>query len=116
MNYAIELEIPLPPMPKKRPRVTARGTYMPPEYTEWKRDFGTHCRGVKPFGGVGFGISVRFVTATGRMRCDLDNALGAVLDALQDAGIIQNDRFAESIQASKAKGPGPAIVIAIWPE
>ena len=111
----ISLTIHLPPMAKARPRVTRRGTYMPKAYVEWKKRFGVMAH-TKPWYSVGFEcrIVTHFYTATGKCRCDLDNAHAACLDALQDARIIINDHLVKAGSYSIAKGP-ECIVIEIEP-
>lgn len=110
-RFIVDLEI--PPMPKKRPRVTRNGTFMPAEYVTWKEEV-----------GVLVVNAMRLVSAeafTGRIeldvtfhrkrmtvliletdnerhgRADIDNLLGAVMDAMQDAGVIDNDRDVTAI-------------------
>lgn len=84
----------LEPKAKARPRVTSRGTYMPEDYQDWRRRFVAavwdQWRG-EPFGH--FEVVITVATKTGRMRPDLDNVIGACLDALQDAGVVANDRM-----------------------
>lgn len=112
----LEFTIPVGPMAKARPRITRRGTYMPDHYTAWRRAFTAHCldQGVPDVVGP-FAIGVIFQTKNGRMRPDLDNAIGAVLDALQDAGIIANDSACDQLAAAKRKGKTPAIIITLTP-
>jgi Holliday junction resolvase RusA-like endonuclease len=109
---AVFLVVPLAPQAKARPRVTSRGTYMPPHYQAWRLDFVAACNTQKwePIAGP-FDISIRFITKSGVMRPDLDNALGACLDALQDAGVIENDKACKRLEAEVAKGKGYRIEI-----
>lgn len=101
-------------MAKARPRVTRRGTYMPRPYQDWRKLFCALC---KPPGSPLTGdlsVSLLVQTKSGKMRPDLDNVLGAVLDALQDAGVIANDRsvaaFTASIQQDR-KMPGLGVKV-----
>lgn len=106
------LVVSLKPQAKARPRVTARGTYMPPAYQAWRMDFvaAVNQQRWEPVTGP-FAIVLRFVTKSGTMRPDLDNAVGACLDALQDAGVVANDRDCVKLSAEVAKGKGYAIEI-----
>lgn len=107
MSRIIHLVIPLPPKGKARPRVTSRDTYMPHDYQQWRADFVGHvhdqAHGIAPIPGW-FAIGLTVTTPKGRMRPDLDNVLAAVLDALQDSGVIENDRLCwEVMHVRRAK-------------
>lgn len=106
------LVLALKPQAKARPRVTSRGTYMPSAYTAWRKDFVSACNEYDwaPVAGP-FAITLRFVTKSGTMRPDLDNAAGACLDALQDAGVIENDKNCRRLVAEMAQGKRPQIEI-----
>ena len=98
------LELPWQGLPKPRPRVTKHGTYNPKDYTSWKTDIAElvaltvknqHTGRVK----VGMVFRRDSVTVTIEDtdnerfgRADIDNLSGGILDALQEAGIIVNDR------------------------
>lgn len=91
------------PMGKARPRVTRSGhAYMPKQYTEWKKSFGARAKLLwapwHPIEGP-FAIRITLGTKSGKMRSDIDNAAGSVLDALQDAGLIKNDRDCRQLWA-----------------
>jgi Holliday junction resolvase RusA-like endonuclease len=98
-------------MGKARPRVCGRRAFMPKKYTDWKTEFG-ECAyiqaGSKHISGR-FGISGSIVTKSGKMRSDLDNSIGSILDALQDVGIIGNDRDCVSINMGLVKGEDDQI-------
>lgn len=99
MSQTWLLSIPLEPKGKARPRVTKRGTYMPGDYQQWRHDFAalvlTNRLPRCPLGRFAIGLTVG--TPKGTMRPDLDNVLAAVLDALQDAEVIENDRNCHEI-------------------
>lgn len=99
------LRVPLAPAAKARPRVTSKGTYMPRAYQEWRQEFRWALIGQdrRPIAGL-FAVRVVFTTPRGTMRPDLDNALAAVLDALQDDGAIANDRNCRKLSAEVVKG------------
>ena len=101
-----EAYIELKPMPKKRPIVTVNGTYMPREYTQWKEDAGWHmlaaAKGTKFKGRIfmgvvfdkdGFNLRIEDADDEGDRfgQADIDNLLGAVMDAAQGCGLIRND-------------------------
>jgi Holliday junction resolvase RusA-like endonuclease len=115
------------PCAKARPRVTSNGTYMPQEYRDWKRKFawlasqewdhwlranGHHVPSIID-GPIA--VSVEWRTTTGNMRPDVDNALGSVLDALQDALIFANDSQVREIhgRVDKAKKAETGITVTI---
>lgn len=108
----MHIEIPMKPAAKARPRVTRNGTWMPHAYQAWRREFVTHCEGSEQVSGP-FSLAVRFETKSGTMRPDLDNAAAAVLDALQDAEMVENDRLCRRLFAEVVKAKGNRIVIDI---
>jgi len=59
-------------------------------------------------------VTILLITKTGNMRPDIDNAAGGVLDAMQDAGIIGNDKQVRRITATVLRGE-PRTVIHIEP-
>jgi len=69
-------------VPKARPRVTAHGTFMPPGYMDWKQETSNLLRrahAAPPLEGL---LDVRvWISSTKKPRGDIDNLLGAVLDA-----------------------------------
>jgi Holliday junction resolvase RusA-like endonuclease len=80
------------PHAKERPRFGGGRAYNSKRYTDWRKRFVALAPKVKrPMSGA-LHLSVTFFTKTGKMRPDLDNALAGVCDALQDAGVIVNDR------------------------
>ena len=112
LNEPLMLVLSLAPQAKARPRVTSKGTYMPRAYQTWRKDFVAACNEVEWSPVVGpFAIGIKFVTKTGSMRPDLDNAVGACLDALQDAGVIENDRDCKKLSAEMVKGKRTQIEI-----
>ena len=94
-----------PAKAKPRPRGKGKVFYNPPDYMEWKADIALEAAlkyaKTKFEGPVAIKISFRPTTFTVEIRqtnrprfgrSDLDNLAGGVLDALQDAGVIDNDR------------------------
>ena len=95
----MKIQLPnLEPCAKARPRVTARGTYMPKRYQDWRKKFVAMWRSTVPHyqWNEPVGISVRWTTPTGKCKPDLDNAIAAIFDALQDAGALSNDSLVRS--------------------
>lgn len=113
MTYtrAVSFIIGMKAMGKARPRVCGRRAFMPKKYTEWKASFGRRARSIAGGGAIDgrFGIAGVIVTKSGKMRSDLDNSIGSILDALQDVGIIGNDRDCVSINMALEQGEDDQI-------
>ncbi len=111
------LFIPMAPMGKARPRVTRSGhAFMPNKYTKWKRDFAIRACfqwGPSPPITVPFAIHIVLTTASGKMRSDIDNCAGSVLDSLQDAGLITNDRDCRELMIRLERGKVAGIHVTI---
>ncbi|AFZ11695.1 endodeoxyribonuclease RusA [Crinalium epipsammum PCC 9333] len=84
-------------VPKARPRVTSKGTYLPPRYRQWRnhaeveisRQLWEQEYSQKlPLTKAAVKVEVR-----GSHRGDLDNILGSCLDALVSAGVLIDDRI-----------------------
>lgn len=106
--------IPLKPMPKKRPRAAKGRMFMPHDYQKWKSDLRDHISGQSPEVISGnFVIEVKLLFPT-RPRGDLDNILGAVLDAIQPPrakGDVRAQRDLEAITTLEERlVPGCLIV------
>jgi Holliday junction resolvase RusA-like endonuclease len=109
--------IPFAGKPKARPRVKEGSpTYMPKDYVEWKdrvaefvgysglrkRAMSGDVRVVMVFGPDSIEVEIE-PSMTERpkgVRGDLDNLAGGLLDALQDAGLLPNDRHVVDLEAS----------------
>ena len=112
----ISIFIPMAPMGKARPRVTRFGTYMPRKYSKWKKDFGTMAKlAWSPFPAICVPYAMRVVvgTITGKTRSDLDNIFAAAADALQDAGLIANDRDCRQLSAKIITSKIPGISVEV---
>ena len=113
----LKFAIPMKSIGKARPRVTKRGTFMPKAYDLWRNMFKLHVRNqvhssllhlLPPTGRLSF--SCEFSSPTGNIMPDLDNAIGAVWDAIQVPkkggwGLIQDDRQFVLIVARIVQGP-----------
>jgi Holliday junction resolvase RusA-like endonuclease len=102
--------------PKARPRVTSRGTHMPPDYTEWIESAALELAlraGTQQFGEQQVSIGTVFASDHVRIRIepmdlprpkyvrgDIDNLAGGILDALVKAAIIDDDRQVHELFAS----------------
>jgi Holliday junction resolvase RusA-like endonuclease len=89
---------------------------MPNKYVKWKKDFGL--RAIYGWGASSkitkpFGIAIAIVTKSGKMRSDLDNCAGSILDSLQDAKLIGNDRDCRQLSITLRKGVVPVIAVTI---
>lgn len=106
--------IAMPPMGKARPRVTSGHAFMPTAYRKWKKDFATRAKfawSPWPLIAGEFRIKIIIGTISGKMRSDIDNAAGSVLDALQDAGLIANDRDCRELVARLIRTAQPGISV-----
>lgn len=101
--------------PKGRPRVTARGTFMPKEYMTAREEFGWLWKSQKPphFSGpvevrLGFHTDGVRITLVGledaprpkHVRGDLDNLIGFIMEVMEDIGVVDNDRQVHKIVAT----------------
>jgi len=104
------------PMGKARPRFGKGRAFMPPKYMKWKREFITRLRLATgpqdPLVGT-FALAVTITRKSGKMKSDLDNVAGSILDALQDGSFIVNDRDCRSLNISMAKSKQEGIAIAL---
>ena len=107
----------MPPMGKARPRVTKSGhAFMPSSYTKWKKDFALRARfqwGSEPAITAPFAIHIVLTTTSGKMRSDIDNCAGSVLDSLQDAKLIANDRDCRELMIRLERGEVAGIHVTV---
>jgi Holliday junction resolvase RusA-like endonuclease len=90
---------------------------MPADYRKWRREFGALLEQAKPpnfpgpvelhlwFDTDDVTISVKSLEGVARpkfVRADVDNLVGAVMEVLEDKGIVTNDRMVLRIVASAA--------------
>ena len=113
----VTMLIAMPPMGKARPRVTKSGhAFMPSSYTKWKKDFAARAVFAwRPWPKITgpFSIKITIVTKSGKCRSDIDNCAGSILDALQDAKLIGNDRDCRELSVSLRQGKVPVIAVTI---
>ena len=99
-----KMKFPFPAKPKARPRGTKHGWHMPRPYMKWREqvveaieeaDLPSFTGRVKVFIRFtkdGFYVEITPSKKDRYGNADLDNLVGGVLDALQDAATIENDR------------------------
>jgi Holliday junction resolvase RusA-like endonuclease len=118
----IDVMVPLRGMPKARPRVTIKGTFMPPEYAEWRKDFGTllksalnKAKGEHKFigpvevylsfypHGVRIQVMDSMTVRRKHVRGDIDNLVGGVMEVLEDIKVVTNDSMIHRVVATVAE-------------
>jgi Holliday junction resolvase RusA-like endonuclease len=81
-------------VPKLRPRVTSRGTYMPDHYTDWKRRAIDYWGMQKKDYAIDIPVHVDILMVGKHSRGkDLDNTAGAILDALVEGNFLKKDNM-----------------------
>jgi crossover junction endodeoxyribonuclease RusA len=97
----IILSLPFPPSMNRLWRATKGGkVYRSPDYQKWKEVAAWEARLQAKTTRISgkFKLSVRFVKPDARHR-DLDNLLKSLLDCLQSAGVVANDKNCDWIDA-----------------
>jgi Holliday junction resolvase RusA-like endonuclease len=79
-------------VPKARPRFSGGHTYLPAKYRHWKEKAIEDLKAQKKELPTLSKASVTIVVHN-QARGDIDNIAGAVLDALVQAGVLQDDRL-----------------------
>jgi Holliday junction resolvase RusA-like endonuclease len=79
-------------VPKARPRFSGGRTYLPAKYRDWKTQAIEALRAQWELGPPIAKASVTILVLN-QSRGDIDNIAGAVLDALVQAGVVQDDRL-----------------------
>lgn len=111
LKYILDIDA----MPTPRPRLGKFGTYNPPNYTKYKKGLVILLKSlnipkedysyVKIFFRFPYPASTpkknRLDEAPMRYKYDIDNLLKGFFDALQDAGIVQDDRRIAGVYAEK---------------
>lgn len=110
------LWVPVRAVPKERPQVGSHGAYYTDRYTSFRKAVAEHLAigGDLPtglsvplslelsFGSEGFQVQLRRVVGWNsgsdvrrpkHVRGDIDNLTGGVMDALQDAGVVADDKW-----------------------
>jgi Holliday junction resolvase RusA-like endonuclease len=123
----LELTFSLPLRPKPSPRSGGRfkRRFMPKDYMAWKKQFGmlVPWQAKKSFNGA-LGLWVVFIYARPKSHKpgsdmvpvgDVDNLSKGVMDALQDCGVIENDRQVTYLTAVKRYGAADMIKVCLGP-
>jgi len=119
------LDVPCEPVPCPRPRVSKFGSYYPPRYRNWKKDFGSQVARIAPFvSGVDLPLQ-KTLSVSIEVYCtrpktskldfpkpDIDNYVKGVLDACNKL-IWTDDSQITQLQARKSWGSPARIVIQV---
>jgi Holliday junction resolvase RusA-like endonuclease len=92
-----------------RPRV-----YRDPRYTRWLRDAGNQWLTQRPKGFVTIEGPFEVIIQLGKLRinADADNRIKPTLDALQQMGVVANDKFCRKISIERGfEHEGIVVVI-----
>jgi Holliday junction resolvase RusA-like endonuclease len=93
---AVMLDLPRPISTNSLWRTTkGGGWYLSPPYKAWKQEVGLIINANRV--GCVFGPYAITVRVKADWRADLDNCLKSLSDALQEFGVIENDRLAQKI-------------------
>lgn len=111
--------IPMRPKPSPRPRTNG---FMPRDYVKWKSDFGMlvpytakqNLSGLcEVYIGAGYARPSKQAKTVLTPVGDVDNIAKSVLDALQDCGVITNDRNVITLKVEKYYTTQDEIVVQI---
>lgn len=104
MGEVITFQFNAEPVPASRPRVERYGTHNTPKYDDYKSDFSKELQGAfpaeraTPIKGP-FKLTATFCRKY-KHKADIDNFLKALMDAIQDSGIIENDSDITHVDAN----------------
>lgn len=111
------------PQSKRNSQFRNGYAYVEPHYRSWRGAVAAIARGqwLRPDFTMRepltdpIAVSVTFKTASGLLRGDLDNGFAGLMDALQEAGVIENDRLIRRLSAEvvKAKRSDCGITVRI---
>lgn len=121
---SINMKVMVAPMPAPRPRLQMSGmfprVYNPPKYTKWKRDFALMVGNIGHITGP-CRIYVEYHTLAKSKplgphtkQADIDNFDKAFLDALQDNGLIDNDKDVYWMDSRKYNSFEDCVKFTIW--
>lgn len=100
-------------VPKARPRFKNGRAYLPQSYRDWMQDAVSELLlQARPVTPINYPVEVEIVINT--QRGDLDNLAGAVLDALVNASILEDDRCSivqKLVVQKSAQVEGASIVL-----
>lgn len=111
------------PVSKPRPRVTARGTFMPVHYIAWRSRvadeasaaFAEHEERGGPWDahGTGYGVRCRFYVERANGG-DADGLAGGVLDALNKLAFADDRLVAELRVSKRIDKARPRVEVELW--
>lgn len=120
LSKVLNVILHIKPMAAPRPRFGYNRTYMPKGYQKWKKEVGEL---IRPFGRITGPISIdveyHFKAPSGSTwgyhtkRMDIDNLDKSLLDAFQDCGFIEDDKFVHSLSSKKFYTWQNAIIISL---
>lgn len=87
------------------------GWYLSPAYKAWRTEVGLLINANRV--GRVSGPYALTVNVSHKWRGDLDNALKALSDALQEHGVIENDRLCQSIHIRRSEGVAGMSVLVV---
>lgn len=120
------LDVPCEPVPCPRPRVSKFGSYYPPRYRNWKKEFTAEVARIAPFivgdidlplrGTLSISIDIYCTKPkTSKLefpKPDLDNYVKGVLDSCNNL-LWMDDSQITQLQARKSWGSPARVVIQI---
>lgn len=106
-----EIILPIRLMSKARPRVTARGTYMPKSYQQWRKECSDLLKEAWPYEPINHPIAVE-IDCYGTARGDIDNYMGALFDTAN--GIVWADDRATIIQRATVSYYKSTVSKSFW--
>ena len=116
MTLVCAFTVPVRPEPKRRPRFGQGRTYTDARTKAYEAAVAIHARqamkGRPPVTGpVSFWCSLE---QTDARVCDIDNAVKALLDATQAAGVIANDRQVVHLEAHRVvHAPADRVMVRV---
>lgn len=118
----IHLDFPgIRPQAKRNSQFRNGYAYVEPHYRAWRNMVAAVARGQwlrtdftmrEPLSEP-MAVSVTFRTASGILRGDLDNAFAGLMDALQAAEVIENDKLIRRLSAEVVKVPRKDVGISV---
>lgn len=114
----LTVTIPGAPVPASRPRVTRNGTYNAPRYKQWLSDASWWLRAgaIDQLGAVPMWtepVSVTLTFCGARKNADIDNLQKGVFDAMQQAGVIVDDKQVIRVAAWKVEGKPQSTTVTV---
>ena len=102
-------------VPKARPRVTAKRTFMPKNYADWKENAIAAFRLQHIGSAIAVPVSLEVVLIGKHLRKgDGDNTIGSICDALVQAGVLEDDNLlkvpSESLTLFHSKKDAIALI------